>query len=51
MSEQKREFFSLDIYSYLIYNNIETAYNDPTNFIARKNMLHAAYLAGIAFSK
>ena len=35
----------------LIYNNIETAYNDPTNFDARKNMLHAAYLAGIAFSK
>lgn len=35
----------------LIYNNIETAYNEPTNYNARKNMLHAAYLAGIAFSK
>ncbi|MBR4096611.1 MAG: iron-containing alcohol dehydrogenase [Oscillospiraceae bacterium] len=35
----------------LIFKNIETAYNDGTNHIARKNMLEAAYKAGIAFSK
>lgn len=35
----------------LIFRNIETAYNDGTNHTARKNMLEAAYKAGIAFSK
>lgn len=35
----------------LIFENIETAYNQPTNRDARANMLRAAYLAGIAFSK
>lgn len=35
----------------LIFKNIEIAYNDGTNHIARKNMLEAAYKAGIAFSK
>ena len=35
----------------LIFDNIETAYADGKNFDARKNMLHAAYKAGIAFSK
>lgn len=35
----------------LIFDNIETAYNDGTNLEARSNMLQAAYLAGIAFSK
>lgn len=35
----------------LIFGNIETAYNDGTNHTARKNMLEAAYKAGIAFSK
>ena len=35
----------------LIFKNIETAYNDGTNHTARKNMLEAAYKAGIAFSK
>lgn len=35
----------------LIFENIETAYADGANREARKNMLHAAYIAGIAFSK
>ncbi len=35
----------------LIFDNIETAYNEPQNHTARENMLLAAYKAGIAFSK
>lgn len=35
----------------LIFENIETAYHEPTNEAARRNMLLAAYKAGIAFSK
>ena len=35
----------------LIAENLETAYADGDNMDARKNMLHAAYLAGGAFSK
>ncbi len=35
----------------LVFENIETAYNDGTNHLARENMLIAAYKAGIAFSK
>ena len=35
----------------LIFENIETAYNDGHNEIARRNMLRAAYAAGISFSK
>ena len=35
----------------LIFENIEIAYNDGTNHLARENMLIAAYKAGIAFSK
>lgn len=35
----------------LVFENIETAYRDGTNRKARKNMLTAAYKAGIAFSK
>lgn len=35
----------------LIFENIETAYREPTNRAARANMLHAAHKAGIAFSK
>ena len=35
----------------LIFANIETAYREGTNYEARKNMLYAAYIAGIAFSK
>ncbi|MBQ8526457.1 MAG: iron-containing alcohol dehydrogenase [Clostridia bacterium] len=35
----------------LIFENIEIAYNDGNNNSARKNMLNAAYMAGIAFSK
>lgn len=34
----------------LIFANIEKAYKDGTDYEARKNMLHAAYLAGEAFS-
>ena len=35
----------------LIFENIETAYQEPLNRTARENMLHAAHMAGIAFSK
>lgn len=35
----------------LIFANIETAYREGTNETARRNMLHAAFLAGAAFSK
>jgi len=35
----------------LIFDNIETAYNEPQNHTARENMLLAAYKAGIAFTK
>lgn len=35
----------------LIFENILTAYNQPQDLTARKNMLHASYLAGIAFSR
>ncbi len=35
----------------LIFENIEIAYNDGINHLARENMLIAAYKAGIAFSK
>ena len=35
----------------LIFRNIEVAYKDGNNHKARENMLHAAYKAGIAFSK
>lgn len=35
----------------LVFENIETAYQDGTNRPARANMLYAAHKAGIAFSK
>lgn len=35
----------------LIFDNIEVAYADGNNRQARENMLHAAYKAGVAFSK
>lgn len=35
----------------LIFENLETAYKDGSNLEARQNMLHAAYLAGLAFTK
>ncbi len=35
----------------LIFENLETAYADGKNEDARRNMLRAAYIAGIAFSK
>ena len=35
----------------LVFENIETAYREPQNYQARKNMLRAAYAAGAAFSK
>ena len=35
----------------LIFDNLETAYFDGNNLEARKNMLHASYLAGLAFTK
>lgn len=35
----------------LIFENLETAYKDGDNLTARQNMLHAAYLAGLAFTK
>ena len=35
----------------LIFENLETAYNDGRNLQARENMLKASYLAGLAFTK
>ena len=35
----------------LVFENAEEAYKDGNNHKARENMLHAAYNAGIAFSK
>lgn len=35
----------------LVFENVEAAYRDGNNHEARENMLHAAYKAGIAFSK
>ena len=35
----------------LVFENIEAAYQDGQNRITRENMLHAAYKAGVAFSK
>ncbi|MBQ7920968.1 MAG: iron-containing alcohol dehydrogenase [Clostridia bacterium] len=35
----------------LVFENVETAYKDGRNRAARENMLHAAYKAGVAFSK
>lgn len=35
----------------LIFENIDTAYNDGENIDARRNMLHASFYAGCAFTK
>ena len=35
----------------LVFENLETAYQNGSDPVARKNMLQAAYSAGIAFSK
>lgn len=35
----------------LVFQNVEKAYHNGNDHEARKNMLHAAYKAGIAFSK
>ncbi len=35
----------------LIFENIDTAYTDGTNMEARRNMLHASFYAGCAFTK
>lgn len=35
----------------LIFENLEKAYENGANLDARKNMLHASYLAGTAFTK
>jgi len=35
----------------LIFENLETVYQNGDDFQARKNMLRAAYLAGVAFTK
>ena len=35
----------------LIFDNLERAYNNGADLEARKNMLHASYLAGTAFTK
>ncbi len=34
----------------LIFANLQTAYHDGNNMSARKNMLHASYYAGVAFT-
>lgn len=35
----------------LIFENIDTVYNDGSNVEARRNMLHASFYAGCAFTK
>lgn len=35
----------------LVFKNVEKAYENGNNYVAREHMLHAAYKAGIAFSK
>ena len=35
----------------LVFENLEAAYQNGDDLAARKNMLHAAHIAGIAFSK
>ena len=35
----------------LIFENLQTAYNDPHNLTARDNMQKAAYYAGVAFTR
>lgn len=35
----------------LVFENLENAYRDGHDHVARKNMLRAAYAAGVAFSK
>ena len=35
----------------LVFENVDKAYADGHDHVARENMLHAAYKAGIAFSK
>ncbi len=35
----------------LIFSNIKTAYQNPTDVEARENMLYASYIAGVAFSR
>ena len=35
----------------MIFENISAAYNDGTNLDARRNMLHASFYAGCAFTK
>lgn len=35
----------------LVFDNVEKAYTDGYNHKARENMLHAAYKAGVSFSK
>lgn len=34
----------------LIFDNLQNAYHDGNNMTARKNMLHASYYAGVAFT-
>lgn len=34
----------------LIFGNLQNAYHDGNNMTARKNMLHASYYAGVAFT-
>ena len=47
---RKTRQFALDAVK-LIFENIENAYHDGGNITARRNMLTAAYKAGIAFSQ
>lgn len=35
----------------MIFSNLETAYNEPKNILARDNMLNASFYAGIAFTQ
>lgn len=47
---KKTRRFALEA-SKLIFENLEVVYKDGQNKVARKNMLRAAYLAGVAFTE
>lgn len=50
-SNTKRTALSAEKAVKLIYENLFEAYNNGENLVARKNMLEASYLAGIAFTR
>lgn len=37
--------------AHLVFNNLKKAYDTPTDIVARSNMMEAAYLGGVAFTR